>query len=72
MSNKEKDDFIFKLQELCSKIEYLIAFKSDENDNVKGFIIGNTEFLKDIIADLPDAEDYEIYQLDPKTDTELH
>ena len=72
MSNMEKDDLIFKLQEICVQLNYLIAFKSDDNGNVAGFIIGSVEFLEDVMADLPDAEDYEIWQLDPKTDKELH
>lgn len=54
------EEQVQKIQEACTELEWYIAL-NDDNDEVKGLIIGNIEYIKNIIEQLDDMDEYQVW-----------
>lgn len=76
MKNKKEgilspEDQVTKIQEACSELEWYIAM-NDSDSGVKGLIIGNQEFVAEIVEQLDDAVEYQIWGRPTADNGELH
>lgn len=69
--DKTPEEFVQDIQEACSKLGWHIAM-NDSNSTVQGLIIGNAEFLDNVVQDLSNGDEYSIFAKASADNGDLH
>jgi len=59
MKKKTPEEIVVDIQKACQELGLHIGLK--DQDNLSGLIIGKIEFIQEVLAQLDDADDYEIW-----------
>jgi len=72
MSDKKKkpEEYILEIQLACAKLGWNIGITNE--DDLSGLIIGKTSFIKEVVSQLEEIEEYEIWSCPEKDDKLLH
>lgn len=72
MDNDEKspEDFLDEIKRACTALGWEVGM-NEVQPGVRGLIIGQRKFVEEVVEQLGDFEEYEIYEIAPE-DAGLH
>lgn len=68
---KTPEDIVNEIQEACSLLGWHISM-NESQDTVRGLIIGQAQYVQEVIAQLEDNEEYSVYSSSAAADTDKH
>lgn len=71
MKKDTPEDIVQQIQEACKLLGWNIAM-NESNEGVKGLVIGQSEYVNDVVGQLEDFADYTMYEPDLEIDSDLH
>jgi len=72
MTQRTPEEIFLELADRCAELDWLLAMNETEDGSIKGVIVGTGEYVSQTLEDLPDGEQYSIYQHGPEDQKELH
>jgi hypothetical protein len=69
-NERTAEDIFLELAERCAELEWYTAFK--DADSINGIITGTADYVQEILNDLPDGDEYEVYHHGSENSKELH
>jgi len=54
---KTPEDYVHDIQEACRQLGWCIAMDESE-DEINGLLIGNLDYLQEVVSQLHDSEEY--------------
>jgi predicted sulfurtransferase len=71
MKKDTPEDIVNQIQEACKLLGWNIAL-NESAEGVKGLVIGQAEYVNEVVAQLDDMDDYTMYEPDIEIDSDLH
>jgi len=67
---KTPEQLIIDIQMACQELGWQIAMEN--KDRVNGLLIGNPDYVEETLRELPNGEEYEIWETPMDDSSELH
>jgi hypothetical protein len=67
---KEPEEYIIDIQEACSELGWDICIQ--DKNKVQGLVIGAEAYISEVIGQLEDGHDYEIWSYPTEDNPNLH
>lgn len=69
--DRTPEEIIDDIQKACASLGWNVSF-DESSPGITGLIIGQPEYVEDVVANLPNGEEYVIYASGSETDSGLH
>ena len=61
-----------ELSEACAELGWVIAMNESDNGSISGVIVGTYDYVVEVMNQLDDPDEYEIYEHGPQTEKGYH
>jgi len=68
---KTPEEIVIDIQDACKELGWQIAM-NDSSSGISGLIIGQQEYVENVVGQLEDIDEYSIFSYDQVDNTSLH